>query len=105
MDHYKNIIENNIENIIIFIISKDTNYFELEYLDRYNEFERVYDINKYINFYNNYELYSHCNNPKWLLDKLLLIDKKDSIDKFAFTNLIKYLKIKKIYENIKNIYI
>ena len=90
-----NITKNSVKNIVNYIIDDKQDIELSEYIEEYKFFNIYFD--KYFKdrkekYYRNLPIYSNrVNNvlPEWMINRLLNIDRIDSLDKFG-KNLIKF---------------
>lgn len=102
-----NIIDTRITNIVKYIIDDDDDDIsnnKCTNLCLYNEMEKLYNIYFLDNkkaFYNNYILYKNSritnSMPEWMVKRLLVLDKLDSLHKYGDATFLHFLnnKLKK----------
>ena len=97
-----NITKNSVKNIVNYIIDDKQDIELSEYSEEYKFFNIYFDTHfKEIkqNYYQKLPIYSNrIDNflPTWMINRLIVIDKLDSLSKFGKKNLINFFKKKTI---------
>ena len=96
-------VDNNFDDILNYIISKNTHDFEKEYMAKIDKFEQLYNRlykEQKKQYYLSNNIYNSCKYKSeislWMIERLVYLDLEDSINKYMSSGIINYINKKLI---------